>query len=724
MYTKAKGKFDIFMGIAKRINTSIDLDETLSLIMSGAAQLMKSEASSLMLIDHETKELFFNIATGEKGDILKETRIPLHKGIAGIVAATGESLIINQAENDPRLYRNVDQVTKLSTRNLICVPLIVEDHIIGVLEVLNRINKDSFSQADLETLKSFSEFAALAINQRNLYQKMENKAYETSVLYRLCETINECDTIDDLLKENIRIVCEALQSDRVSIIAREGDAFVFKASVGIPPKVLKNKKVPVNGNVLEYMIRTQSGVVSANIHEDERFEINSSARYKNNSFVATPLKLRSKIVAFLCVTERQRKTPYQQWDLRLLEMIAQQIMENYNHSRLTEEFKNKQKIEAELAITARMQQDILPREFPADGQLDIAACTIPAKIVGGDFYDFLPLGQGKYGTIIADVAGKGIPAGLFMAISRSTIRVHFAHTHSPAKILELANKHIFADSRSGMFVTCFCCVLDTQKREITYANAGHYIQYILKSQSRQIIPLHTQGKPLGVFPHETFHEKSLRYDPEDILVLYTDGVTEAVNAKFEEYGERRLKTKIRSVRGASSDGIMKLIIDDINKHQGNAEPFDDITLMIITLKDPQRVEAKLRVDSQIQNVRLILNEADRILKEMNASKEQSSDVLTSIDESFANIVHHGYENRPDGIIDIDMVMEGGVLCVTFTDEAEQGVPPPLQPTLGRALLDKKGNLGIGRYLIHSLMDDVQYERTGIQNRLTIKKKIT
>jgi len=712
------------MGIVKRINTSIDLNETLSLIMSGAKQLMKSEASSLMLIDHETKELFFNVATGEKGDILKETRIPLNKGIAGIVAATGESLIINQAENDPRLYRNVDQITKFSTRNLICVPLIVEDHIIGVLEVLNKINKDSFSQAELETLKSFSEFAALAINQRNLYQKMENKAYETSVLYRLCETINACDTIDDLLNENIRIVCEALQSDRVSIIAREGDAFVFKASVGIPPKVLKNRKVPVNGNVLEYMIRTESGVVSANIHEDERFEINSQARYKNNSFVATPLKLRSKIVAFLCVTERKKKTPYQQWDLRLLEMIAQQIMENYIHSQLTEEFKNKQKIEAELAITARMQQDILPREFPADGQLDIAACTIPAKIVGGDFYDFLPLGQGKYGAIIADVAGKGSPAGLFMAISRSTIRVHFAHTHSPAKILELANNHVFADSRSGMFVTCFCCVLDTQKREIIYANAGHYEQYLLKSQTRLIIPLHTRGKPLGVFPNEAFQEKRIPYDPEDILVLYTDGVTEAVNPKFEEYGERRLRTKIRNARESSSDCIMKLILDDINRHQGTAEPFDDIALMVITLKDPKRIEATMQVDSQLQNVRVILNEAGRILKEVNADKEQSSDVLTSIDEAFANIVHHGYEDRPDGLIDIEMVMEGRVFCITFTDEAEQGVPPPLPPTLGRALLDKKGNLGIGRYLIHNLMDDVQYVRTGTKNRLTIKKKIT
>jgi serine phosphatase RsbU (regulator of sigma subunit)/anti-sigma regulatory factor (Ser/Thr protein kinase)/putative methionine-R-sulfoxide reductase with GAF domain len=691
--------------------------------MSGAKQLMKSEASSLMLIDHETKELFFNIVTGEQGDVLKEARIPLDKGIAGLVAATGESMIINDAENDPRLYRHIDELTKFSTRNLICVPLIVEDHIFGVLEVLNKINNDSFSQDDLDTLKSFSEFAALAINQRNLYQKMENKAYETSVLYRLCETINECDTIDDLLQENIRIVCEALQSDRVSIIAREGDAFVFMASVGIPPKVLKNRKVSVDGNILEYMIQTESGVVSANIHEDERFKISSPSRYKNNSFVATPLKLRSKIVAFLCVTERKKKMPYQQWDLRLLEMIAQQIMENYLHSQLTEEFKNKQKMEAELAITARMQHDILPTEFPADGQLDIAACNIPAKIVGGDFYDFLPLDQGKYGVIIADVAGKGVPAGLFMAISRSTIRVHFAHTLSPAKILELANKHIFADSRSGMFVTCFCCILDTQKKEISYSNAGHYVQYLVKSKTGRIMRLQTPGKPLGVLPKETYQEKRISYDPDDVLVLYTDGVTEAVNTKNEEYGERRLKTKIRSARGSTSESIMKLIIADINKHQGTSEPFDDITLMIVKLKDPQRMGAKLRVVSQLQNVRVILNEADRILKAANAGREQSSDVLTSVDEAFANIVHHGYENRSDGVIDVDMVLEKGVFCITFTDEAQQGVPPPLQPVLGRALLDKKGNLGIGRYLIHNLMDDVQYERVGIQNRLTIKKQI-
>ncbi len=711
------------MEIVTRINTDIDLNETLSLIMRGAKQLMKSEASSLMLIDHETKELYFNVATGEKGDILKETRFPLDKGVAGLVAATGEGLIINHAESDPRIYRHVDQLTSFSTRNLICVPLVVEDCVIGVLEVLNKINHDDYNTFDLKTLKSFSEFAALAINQRNLYEMMEKKAYETSVLYRLSETINECDTIDDLLKENIRIVCEALESDRVSIITKERGGFVFKASVGIPRGILNNRKGTVRGNVLEYMMRMQCGVVVPDIHEDPRFKMNASARYKNNSFVAAPLKLKNKIVAFICVTERKKKIPYQQWDLRLLEMIAQQIMENYSHSRLTEEFKNKQKMEAELAITARMQQDILPRKFPADGRLDIAASTIPAKTVGGDFYDFVTLGQGKYGIIIADVAGKGIPAGLFMAISRSTIRVHFSHTHSPAKILELANEHIVADSRNGIFVTCFCCILDTQKKKITYASAGHNHPLWYKRRTNEIKPLTSKGIALGVIQPINLQEHEITLSCGDVLVLYTDGVTDAVNNKFEEYGERRLRTRIRSVTGFCSDNIMKLIIDDINNHQGTAEPFDDITLMVITLKDQQKIEAKFHVDSRLQNIRVIMDEADRILNKVNAGKEQSSDVLTAIDEAFANIVRHGYENRLDGRINIEMGMDGDVFCITFTDEAKRCNTSPPHPVMGRALLDKKGSLGIGRYLIHSLMDDVQYERIGIQNRLIIRKKI-
>ncbi len=712
------------MEIVKRINTSIDLYETLSLIMDGAKKLIKSEASSLMMIDHETKELYFNVATGEKGEILRMKRIPLDKGIAGIVANTGQSMIVHKAENDPRIYHNVDKMTKFSTRNLICVPLVVEGNIIGVLEVLNKIGHDSYDKSDLEALESFSEFAALAIKQCNLYQKMENKAYETSVLYRLCLTSNECDTINDLLRENIRIVCEAFQSERVSIITREGDSFVFRASAGISPKVLRARKVTATANVLEYMTRHECGVVCTNIHEDERFTASSHARYRNDSFMAVPMKLKGKIVAYLCVTERKKKVPYQQFDLRLLEMVAQQIMENYIHSQLTEEFKNKQKIEAELAIMAQMQQDILPREFLVDSRLDIAACNIPAKIVGGDFYDFLPLNEGKYGAIIADVSGKGVPAGLFMAISRSTIRVHFAHTHSPAKILELSNKHIFADSRAGMFVTCFCCILDTQNKEIIYANAGHYAQYLVKAGTGQIISLHTPGKPLGVFPRETFLEKKISYDPEDFLVLYTDGVTESVNARFEEYGLRRLKTKIRYARSDSADTIMKLIVDDINRHQGTAESSDDITIMIIKLKEPQRLGAKLRVSSQLQNVRVIFNEAERILKEAKASQEQVSDVLTSVDEVFANIAHHGYEDRTDGVIDIEMGMEEGVFGITFTDYAQRSMPDRCKPVLGGALLSKKGNLGVGRYLIQQLMDDVKYERLGNQNRLTIKKKIS
>lgn len=583
------------MGIVKRINSSLDLNETLSIIMNEAKAISKSEASSLMLIDHETQELYFNIATGEtgevlnvnvatdkKGEILKEIRIPLGQGVCGSVAVTGKSLIINDAETDPRIFKQVDEKTKMTTRNLLCVPLTVKGDMLGVLEVLNKVDAGGYTQDDLEQLEAFSDVAAMAINNRELFQKMERRAQEAFALYRLSKSINECDAMDALLMENINIVRDVMEANRVSLIIREADAFRFKAGVGISNEVLKKGKVTAYNNVLGIMMETGRGIFSQNINQDERFNRSSLYRYKDHSFVAVPLKLKNIIFAFLCVTERRRKQPYQETDLLLLEMLAQQISENYNHSRLSEQYQSKQKLEAELSITAQMQRDILPKKFPSDGDLDIAACNVPATVVGGDFYDFLPLGKGKYGLIIADVSGKGVPAGLFMAISRSVLRVYFTDQASPATILTLANRYLYEDSQRGMFVTTFCCLIDTVAKEITYANAGHFEQYLLSQEEDNTIKsLHTRGKPLGIVRDEIYTERKTGYTSGDVLLLYTDGVTEAINSHFEEYGESRLKKNLLRFNDESSAHLLKYILDDILLFQGEAEQFDDITLMAI-----------------------------------------------------------------------------------------------------------------------------------------------
>lgn len=576
---------DIFMATVKRVITSVDLDDTLSLIPRGANHLLRSETSSLMLIDHDKNEFFFNEAAGGKRNAPREVRVPLDQGVAGTVVRTGQGLLINQAENDPRTCQDVDMMNRFNPRNLICVPLMAGGRIIGVLSVHNK-KKDNFSEADFATLKSFSAFAALAINQRHLYEKMENKASEISVLYLLSGSINYCQSIEELLQKNARIVSDTFQADRVSIITRDGEGFAIKASFGLPETISKIKKVTINGNVLGYMLRTGSGVYSPNIHDDERFESSHSQTYHGSSFVAAPLKLNDSVFAFLCVTERKRGLPYQHSDLQLLERIAGQIMDNYNYLWLTEESRQKKQMENELCITARMQQDILPKDFPSAAGLEVAACSIPAKIVGGDFYDYIPLGQGKYAAVIADVSGKGITAGLLMAISRTIIRGHFVHTHSPSKVLELANNHVCMDSRAGKFVTCFCCVVDTARKEIVYANAGHHEQYLLKHRTGKIISLRVRlNLPLGVHPEKEFREERIRYEQGDILLLYTDGVTEAANTKCKHYGERRLRWRFRRSRASSSEDTLQFLIDDIKRHQGKAESSDDITMMVISLKD-------------------------------------------------------------------------------------------------------------------------------------------
>ncbi|MEN6467296.1 MAG: GAF domain-containing protein, partial [Syntrophaceae bacterium] len=187
------------MGILNRIATSLDLDKTLASIMDEAKNLIDSEWSSILRIDPDTRELYFIIATDHKESVLRQIRIPRGKSVAGIVAETGEGLIINDAANDKRLFRKIDEEVDIVTRNIMCVPLSIKGKVIGVLQTMNKSGGGDFTAEDFSLLQSFSDFAALAINNRELYRDMERKAQESYALYRLADSINDCDTVDELL---------------------------------------------------------------------------------------------------------------------------------------------------------------------------------------------------------------------------------------------------------------------------------------------------------------------------------------------------------------------------------------------------------------------------------------------------------------------------------------------------------------------------------------------
>ncbi|OPY39139.1 MAG: Stage II sporulation protein E (SpoIIE) [Methanoregula sp. PtaU1.Bin051] len=240
----------------------------------------------------------------------------------------------------------------------------------------------------------------------------------------------------------------------------------------------------------------------------------------------------------------------------------------------------------ELAIAAEIQRSFLPDTIQPVKGFDIAAKSVMAKEVGGDFFDVIPfevmrLKKGRIGILIADVSGKGIPAALFMALSRIVIRVNALWHPDPADAIRDANNIIAGDSRAGMFVTAFYGIIDEEKRTLTYVNAGHNPPMIFHAHDGGMDELKATGIVLGAMEDAAFTSESIRIGVGDTVVLYTDGVTEATNGANEMFGEERLKSVVAENTGKTSADILSAILDAITAFARGQPQADDITLMVI-----------------------------------------------------------------------------------------------------------------------------------------------
>ena len=236
---------------------------------------------------------------------------------------------------------------------------------------------------------------------------------------------------------------------------------------------------------------------------------------------------------------------------------------------------------AELRSAHDIQMSFLPEHLPEVPGVDLAALALPAKEVGGDFYDAIPLPGNRTALVIADVSGKGVPAALFMALSRTVMRANTLVPRSAREAVSEANALIAADAKSGMFVTLFYAVVDPAGKTLTYVNAGHNPPLLFRSGSDSPMPLKGTGIILGVMPEADYREETVALESGDLLVCYTDGVTEAINADEEQFGERRLIEVVMGCRGLSPGEIVDRILDAVTQFSGDEPQFDDQTLIVL-----------------------------------------------------------------------------------------------------------------------------------------------
>lgn len=239
-----------------------------------------------------------------------------------------------------------------------------------------------------------------------------------------------------------------------------------------------------------------------------------------------------------------------------------------------------EQLNEELEFAAQIQARLLPRTLPNLAGWDIAAKLIPARKTSGDFYDFIPSGPGRLGVLVADVVDKGTAAALYMAVSRTLLRTFAQQNHTaPEETLRMTNERIQEDVGSDQFVTVFYGVLDSTAGTLVYANAGHNPAYVLR-QGEVTRELGKTGIPIGVFEEITWRQDSVQFQPGDMLVLYTDGVSEARNAQHGEFGTAQMLAVAKAQVGRPAQEILDAVIRAIKEFIGDAPQFDDITLLV------------------------------------------------------------------------------------------------------------------------------------------------
>ncbi len=342
-------------------------------------------------------------------------------------------------------------------------------------------------------------------------------------------------------------------------------------------------KIPLPQTPLGECVERREAVFIPDASADERMRFNQGADAMFvNSFIALPIAFGDQVHGVLSVVKTNPASQFSQIDFEHMcsfgRYTSVSLHNMFTYLRLLES----KQVEHEVSIAADIQKNLLPRKLPQLPQLGAAAYSAASLGVSGDYYDMLPLNRGKkMGVMICDVAGKGIPAAMVMAIIRTILRLIAGAEHQPEKVLRWINRGIASQVGIERYATMSYLVFDAQSFEVTYSNAAHHPMVVYRAEQQEIEMIDTTGLPIGLDKYSDYGTTSVQLAPGDLLCLYTDGVSEAMNASGDQFGVERMTDLLRDHATDSSEEIVNTIISAVNSFAGDTFQHDDQTLMIL-----------------------------------------------------------------------------------------------------------------------------------------------
>ena len=595
---------DFLLRLADALNTTLDLNTLLHRVADLVRAVIDYRIFAILLVNDRTNELRMRFQTGHTPEV-ERMRIKMGRGIVGQSAITRSSILVQDVSTvDNYIDANPNVKSELA------VPLIVKNRVIGVIDLQSELPA-YFTEEHKRLLELTASRVAIAVENARLYTRVSRQAQTLAVLNEISREITSILDLDDLLERIGQLLKRVVDFQMFTILLWNDrtERFEHRFSSRFGERIRREHNVKLGEGIIGNAAQMRTPLLVPDVRKDPRYIV---ANPEVRSELSVPLIYKGKVIGVLDL-EHTRVNYYTEDHQTTLSTLAAQVAISIANARLYQRIhEEEQRLERDLAMAREVQLRLLPSSAPQPKRAEIATAFMPARLIGGDVYDFIDYGAGSKSTsrkriaiMLGDVSGKAAPAALYAALVSGILRSLAARHLAPDELLAELNNQLQERRLDSQYVTMLIALWNDESRTLQVANAGSvqpiHVSFASPCQTdgkkkssdgkagdvadgeMQITTIPVEGFPLGLFPDAQYDPLTVQTKPGDLIVFFSDGIVDAENADGEMFGTDRLRLVLRDHPEAchSPQTIVDAILSAVEAFQAGTAHFDDETLIAL-----------------------------------------------------------------------------------------------------------------------------------------------
>jgi len=574
---------DFLHKLADALNTTLDLNTLMHRVADLVRAVIDYKIFAILLINDRSEDLRMRFQIGHTSEV-ERMRIKLGRGVVGLAALQRQSLLIEDVTTTDN-YIDANP----NVRSELAVPLIIKNKVIGVLDLQSETSS-YFTLEHQRLLELVASRMAIAVENARLYTRVSRQAQTLGVLNDISREITSILDPNDLLERIAQLLKRVIDFQMFSILLWNDRTQYFEHSFSsrFGERVIRERIITLGEGLIGTSAQLREPILAPDVRKDSRYiEANPEVR----SELAVPLVYKGEVIGVLDL-EHTRVNYYNEDHQRTLSTLASQVAISIANARLYQRIhEEEQRMERDLEMARQVQLRLMPSRPPRLERAEIAATFVAARSIGGDVYDYLDYGPGRTALAVGDVSGKAAPAALYAALTSGILRSLAPQHLSPAAMLAALNDQLQERKLDSQYVTMLMAVWDDSNQTLQIANAGSVQPLFVAAnpadttQPPEVRTIQAEGFPLGLFPNAEYEEFTLSTRPGDLIVFFSDGIVDAVNATGEMFGDDRLKQLLESQHHPTAQSTVDAILQAVTDFQAGTAHFDDETIVVLRALD-------------------------------------------------------------------------------------------------------------------------------------------